>query len=263
MIHVLNLALIVLAAVGTGSCSVKEDRSGCPCWADVLFKGDYCTPVTARFVDVQTGKLTREFHSIVPDPDGRMYLSEGEVPRLEHEIIAFCGSGNVMVDDMITVPKGHEIDSVSSGCASLDTRAESAEAVVVMNRQYAGITVKVAGADDSSYPYSFRVIGNTCGITIPEGLPVPGPFDYYPRLEHGRFTVNVPRQGDDSLELVVIEGLFEIDRIPLGRMILDGGYDWKKASLDRISVEIDYSRTSCTVLLSGWVPGVENIRYEI
>lgn len=252
-----------MLTAGTCSCSVKEDRSGCPCWAGVLFKGVYCEPVTARFIDVDTGELTREFDGISPDTDGRMYLSEGEVPRLQHEVLAFCGSGCIVGDGVLQALPGCEMDSVSTGHAFLDTRGESAEAVVMMNRQYCEIKVRMAGASGSAYPFSFRVVGNTCGVTIREGRPVPGHFEYYPVMKDGCFTVNVPRQADDTLELVVIEDMFEVGRIPLGILIAGSGYDWSAVSLVPVLVELDYSRSGCTVVISDWMTGAEAIRYEI
>lgn len=258
-----GLALAAIVAAGTCSCSVKEDRSGCPCWASVLFKGVYSEPVTARFIDSASGDITREFGSICLDEDGRMYLSEGEVPRLNHEIIAFCGSGGVGEDGVISASLGCEIDSVSIGHSFIDTRGESAEAVVVMNRQYCEIRVRVLGAQNSLYPYSFRVSGNTCGVTVRNGNPVPGPFEYYPTMKDGSFTVNVPRQADDSLELVVIENLFDVGMIPLGLLIIRSGYDWTRPSLEPISVELDYSRSGCTVVISEWASGAEGMRFEI
>ena len=97
-------------------------------------------------------------------------------------------------------------------------------------------------------------------------MPVLGEFRYAPMQENGVYQVRVPRQEDNSLELVMLEipdqvgydceeipgqvgddgeragddgERVVVDRLPLGEYIARSGYDWTAEDLADVNVALD------------------------
>lgn len=258
-------AVLIASVALMCGCSVKEDRDSCPCLTTVQFVGYTSEPLRARFFDAVSGEKTDEFNDIRYNLMGEMYLENVNVPRRQHRVDAWCMSekSTIMQDRIVAMP-GEEIDSVRTGSSPLDTRSETAYAVVKLNRQYCEIRVRLVGAD-AAYPYNFTVKGKVCGVTITDGRPVDGEFMYMPKVNGGRFTVNVPRQHqrDNTLTLTIKADTEVKAVLPLGEFIAKTGYDWEAESLVPVDITLDYANATVKVRVNDWGLGAVIENYQI
>ena len=260
------IAVPLAAATLLCGCSVKEDRGVCPCFVRVDFTGELREPVTARFVDAQSGEQTKQFEGIRFDANGEMYLDNVQVPRREHVIYAWARAEKATVlKDMIVAQPGEEMDSVRTGSAPIDTRAEDAGATVKLNCQYCEIRVVVVGGKASNYPYTFRVNGKVKGVKMIDGSPVDGDFRYTPSMVAGRFSCNVPRQWarENTLTLSVLEDGEVKSVLPLGEWIANTGYNWTAESLVPVDITIDYAKAEIHIKVNDWGLGWSIENFEI
>ena len=117
------------------------------------------------------------------------------------------------------------------------------------------------GEDGYTSPYRIEVWGNVAGVSAWDLMPLDGDFRFAPSLENGVYQVRVPRQVDNSLELVMLEipgqvgydgERVVVDRLPLGEYIARSGYDWTAEDLDDVNVALDLEMQQVMITVSGW-----------
>ena len=277
------------------SCSVKEDRSGCPCWmtvdlsdvaesrwkspemqsniehqdvtkspetrpnvaANVLLRlrgnsdedeVDYAFKMTET-VNTEVGALEYEV------PRGSIGVSVIEMPdRVGHDVIAGYDG------DEIRVPVGEQMDSLYGFFKMYHTRCESVLCDVELHKEFCTVSFTL-GEDGYTSPYDIEVWGNVAGVSAWDLTPVQGEFRYAPMQENGVYQVRVPRQVDNSLELVMLEipdqvgydgERVVVDRLPLGEYIVRSGYDWTAEDLADVNVALDLEMQQVMITVSGW-----------
>ena len=293
---VMNRFLFVMWMVGMlflSSCSIKEDRDGCPCWMTVEMPGqaghdgdkvgqdgrspvgagdDGCVVLRLRgnsdedavdyeyqvteAVRVDVGALEYEV------PRGSVGVSVIEMPdRVGHDgIVGYDG-------DEIRVPVGEQMDSLYGFFKMYHTRCESVLCDVELHKEFCTVSFTL-GDDGYSSPYHIEVWGNVAGVSAWDLMPVQGEFRYAPMQKNGVYQVRVPRQVDNSLELVMVEipdqvgydgeragddgERVVVDRLPLGEYIARSGYDWTAEDLADVSVALDLEMQQVMITVSGW-----------
>ena len=293
---VMNRFLFVMWMVGMlflSSCSIKEDRDGCPCWMTVEMPGqaghdgdkvgqdgrspvgagdDGCVVLRLRgnsdedavdyeyqvteAVRVDVGALEYEV------PRGSVGVSVIEMPdRVGHDgIVGYDG-------DEIRVPVGEQMDSLYGFFKMYHTRCESVLCDVELHKEFCTVSFTL-GEDGYTSPYDIEVWGNVAGVSAWDLMPVQGEFRYAPMQKNGVYQVRVPRQVDNSLELVMVEipdqvgydgeragddgERVVVDRLPLGEYIARSGYDWTAEDLADVSVALDLEMQQVMITVSGW-----------
>ena len=301
---VMNRFLFVIWMVGMlflSSCSIKEDRDGCPCWMTVEMPGqaghdgekvgqdgrfsvgagddgtvvlrlrgnsdedtvDYAYKVTEA-VRADTGTLEYEV------PRGSVGVSAvafgNEIPgRAGHD-----GKSAGYDGDEIRVPIGEQMDSLYGFFKMYHTRCESVLCDVELHKEFCTVSFTL-GEDGYSSPYRIEVWGNVAGVSAWDLMPLLGDFRYAPMQKNGVYQVRVPRQVDNSLELVMLEipdqvgydgrspvGAGDdgeravVDRLPLGEYITRSGYDWTAEDLADVNVALDLEMQQVMITVSGW-----------
>lgn len=239
----------------SASCSVKEDREPCPCrfsldlgscskYADrVSLKGWYTgTPV----IDLSVPKV--DFNELL----------EMEVP---HGYVSYCAlSGmdkSVLTDWRLTIPEGEQADRIYAYFAKVDTDCEEAYDKVSLHKEYCKTSFRFTNMDtDNPLHLDIRVRGYWNGLLIDTFEPHRGSFIYAPAVrDDGSWTFNLPRQGDESLLLdIFLDGSLQ-ETYPLGEYIVEKGYDWRKQSLDDLSIEMDLKDIDISVRILPWQSG--------
>ena len=173
--------------------------------------------------------------------------------------------------DEIRVPVGEQMDSLYGFFKMYHTRCESVLCDVELHKEFCTVSFTL-GEDGYSSPYDIEVWGNIAGVSAWDLMPVQGEFRYAPMQEDGVYQVRVPRQEDNSLELVMLEisrqarndnGVMPdqvghngervvVDRLPLGEYIARSGYDWTAEDLSDVSVALDLEKQQVMVTVSGW-----------
>lgn len=124
------------------------------------------------------------------------------------------------------------------------------------------------GEDGYTSPYHIEVWGNVAGVSAWDLMQVLGEFRYALVQKNGVYQVRVPRQEDNSLELVMLEIPDQVgydceragdegergvvDRLPLGEYIARSGYDWTAEDLADVNVALDLEMQQVMVTVSGW-----------
>ena len=280
------------------SCSIKEDRDGCPCWMTVEMPGqaghdgekvgqDGRFPVGAG--DDGTVVLRLRGNSDEDAVDYEYQVTEAvrvDVGALEYEVprgsvgvsaVAFGNEipGRAGYDglkagydgDEIRVPVGEQMDSLYVFFKMYHTRCESVLCDVELHKEFCTVSFTL-GENGYTSPYDIEVWGNVAGVSAWDLMPVLGEFRYAPMQENGVYQVRVPRQVDNSLELVMLEipgqagydgeraedvgerGV--VDRLPLGEYIARSGYDWTAEDLDDVNVALDLEMQQVMITVSGW-----------
>ena len=290
------------------SCSIKEDRDGCPCWMTVEMPDrvgqDWRSPVGTG--DDGTVVLRLRGNSDEDAVDYAYKVTEAvraDVGALEYEVprgavgvsaVAFGNEipGRAEYDekaagydggmhnrvwhdgksagydgDQIRISVGEQMDSLYGFFKMYHTRCESVLCDVELHKEFCTVSFTL-GEDGYTSPYDIEVWGNVAGVSAWDLMPVHGEFRYAPMQENGVYQVRVPRQVDNSLELVMLEMPGQaahdgvrteddgeravVNRFPLGEYIIRSGYDWAAKDLSDVSVALDLEKQQVMVTVSGW-----------
>ena len=282
---VMNRFLFVMWMVGMlflSSCSIKEDRDGCPCWMTVEMPGqaghdgdkvgqDGRSPVGAG--DDGCVVLRLRGNSDEDAVDYEYQVTEAvrvDVGALEYKVprgsvgvsaVAFGNEipGRAGYDgksagydgDEIRVPVGEQMDSLYGFFKMYHTRCESVLCDVELHKEFCTVSFTL-GEDGYTSPYHIEVWGNVAGVSAWDLMPVQGEFRYAPTQKNGVYQVRVPRQVDNSLELVMLEDYEIVDRLPLGEYIVRSGYDWTAEDLADVNVALDLEMQQVMITVSDW-----------
>jgi len=206
----------LLGLVALASCSVKEDRSDCPCWLTVEAES--------------TATLTGWYGS----------------RRI------FDGHKGGFVDRM--VPRGDVAIISSRGEFTVkDTDGEKAFAKVQLKKQFTTVTLDFKDAENGRTDYDIIVKGNIQGTDYKTLEPKEGPFRCIPEASSERgHQFRVPRQKDNSLTAELWSEGALVDTIPVGELIAKAHFDWKRESLGDIRIIADIPAKTFTITVMEW-----------
>ena len=300
---VMNRLLFVMWMAGMlflSSCSIKEDRDGCPCWMTVnlsdVAESRWKSPEVQSNIEHQDVTKSPESRSNVAenvllrlrgnsDEDAVDYEYQvteavrADVGALEYEVprgsvgvsaVAFSRrvTGRAGNDgDEIRIPVGEQMDSLYGFFRMFYTRCESVLCDVELHKEFCTVSFTL---DDEGYisPYDLEIWGNVAGVSAWDLIPLEGDFRFAPSPEDGMYRVRVPRQVDNSLELVMLEipdqvgydgeragddgERVVVDRLPLGEYIARSGYDWTAENLEDVHIALDLENQQVMITVSGW-----------
>ena len=224
IIGILGLAALV-------SCSVKEDRSDCPCWITVI--ANESTSLSAWF-----GK-----QKILDNHRGG--LDDHTVPRGVVDLVASNG--------IFTVPEGEQMTELFAQLQHLNTNAETVITGIELQKQFATVYLDFKDEDDGRTGYDIQIYGNYVGADTRTLAPVEGCFSCMPEEAPERgYMFRVPRQKDDSLNAVLSYNGKDVETIPVGELIRKAGFDWTKQSLGDVSILADLPAHTFTITIMEW-----------
>lgn len=249
-----TLSAIAFSMVMLCGCSIKTDRSDCPCLLNV----DVCGGLE-KSVDLYcwTGDKTFTAHSILEGDGTKECFVVG---RGMSSFLAMSGMHSCVGDGKcLRIPFGSEMDEIYAFSTQMDTDCDCAEVRAEMHRQFVFLYVSVKGSESDDYPYGLKLTGNTCGFDMRTLEPLEGPFSVSTRPYLGNCCrICIPRQRDDSLTMLFIDGQVKgkgapsIGEILLGRHISADGYDWSREDLPDIYVNVDYVKSEINITVDPW-----------
>jgi len=224
IIGILGLAALV-------SCSVKEDRSDCPCWITVI--ADKAISLSAWYGNQR----------ILDNHGGG--LEDHTVPRGIVDLVASYGS--------FTVPEGEQMTELFAQLQHLNTNGETALTGIELQKQFATVYMDFKDEDDGRTGYDILIYGNYVGADIRTLAPVGGNFRCIPEEAPERgYMFRVPRQKDDSLSAVLSYNGNAVETIPVGELIRKAGFDWTSQSLGDVSILADLPAHTFTITIMEW-----------
>lgn len=255
-----GMAAVALCA----GCSIKEDRSLCPCSLVLDFSGVAVDVVESSevYVNAADGFLycdaeaaqsifTEEFSGEVRQ------IYKVDVPKTKVSVSVVSGHGHFYSQGRgISIPLGEQCPPVYMHYSEMDAAVEKYEETVFLHKDYCEITVKML-ASSGEYPFDLTVKGNINGFATDRTV-VPGDFSYtFVPDSGGSGSVRVPRQTDASLVLQIRDGNRVLREFAIGEYIAESGYDWTAENLSDIDVAIDYANSNLSINVEGWSDSFE------
>ena len=222
----------IAGLVALGSCSVKEDRSDCPCWLTV--EAEKSISISGWFSQTNLFK----------DLEGGFV--EKTVPRGIVDIVAHHGS--------LTAADGSQMDSLFAQRVWVNTDAEFAGHTVKLNKNFATIELDFKDEEDGRTDYDLLVIGTVNGVDAHTLEPIDGAFSCVPEpVVDGRgYAFRAARQKDESLKVMLSHEGETVDTIDLGYLIAKAGFDWKAESLGDITILADLPTRTFSIIVKEW-----------
>ncbi len=249
MVKLPSCAIIAIVSIMIcAGCSVKENRGACPCRV-ILDYSEVDTSVV-KTADLFMRSDDGFFFTHQADINDIRFGMEVSVPRTEMGLTVWSGTDNMLADSGLIIPMGHDCPEIYFYSSVLDTRHESVVENIIMTKNHCRMTINMNNV--ASAPKSLIVVGNVNGY-LRDGSPSEGSFRYM--METGGGTggvVVLPRQIDDSLKLEVIDGAGVLRRFNIGEYISESGYDWSRADLEDLTLEIDVTVTDIKLSIAGW-----------
>jgi len=233
------------------SCSVKEDRRGCPCWLEVALAP--CEAL-ARSVTVSAwnpSPLFLEGVDVRDYPDGY----ERTVPRGYLTVSVFAGRRvQELSGESLLIPDGQPCDSLWAHRALIDCSGEFARDTAVLHKQFASVRLHVDNLPEGEdYPYGLILRSRFDGLRLTDCSPHAGAWSLPLRsLPDGTYLFRVPRQGDGSLSVDLLLDGEKVDSYPIGEEILRSGYSWLSEDLEDIAIGMDYGRGEVRISVEPW-----------
>ena len=195
---------VILGAVC--ACSVKEDRTDCPCFLEIRLSGGEEDRSILSF------RGERESFTDTLQSVGGSTTFDYSVRKGFPELSVWSGQkGCVRTGNVLEIPLGREMDAVYAWSGKIDATGENAVCDAILHRQFAYVHLTVAFQDGESSPYLLRIRGSVAGVDLRTLKPVDGDFSVSFMPVIGTYhRICVPRQKDDSLLLEFLdrEGTF-------------------------------------------------------
>ena len=248
---IIGIVLLLLAVIWFfTSCSIKEDRSACPCMLMLDLKDISIVNMDSVDINIED-QAGFEFSSTVSASLYRK-LYAVHVPRSGVFLdVSYGSEGCFSTEKGFIIAAGRNFPPLYLHSSYLDTDVETVTARVLMHKEHCNINIKMKAAAES-YPFSVLVKGDNCGVGI-DGTPVSGPFSFSPEIgDDGSCLVRVPRQTSSSLILEIADETGVLRSFSIGEYIIESGYDWTAESLEDVDIVIDYAKTEISFSVNGW-----------
>ena len=249
----------LLAGALCCACSVKEDRTPCPCWLDIDVS--LCSrqgeTVSLRGWNTRQPLFGERVH-VADWPD----CWETTVPKGIVHYTAYTGFDRCLLSgaDMV-IPEGAQCDSIWAYNTAVICEGEDAYDRVTLHKQFATVTMKLS--DEPEGALEVLLTGSSAGMSLEDLSPARGIFRYSTAQDpDGLFTFRLPRQADDSIVLELLRDGRHYEDFPLGELIARTGYDWRAQDLDDIFLGVDFYRSGVTIGIGGW-DGDTVYRFEL
>ena len=243
------LCLTVLALLL--SCSVKENRSHCPC--DLLVRpGEKLESEGSVVVSiVQDGLVVgQEMLSREEFEAGKCVMTVDRVPAT---VTVFSGITTMSLQKgvQLGIRTEQQCDELFSCSISADLNAESYECPVSLHKNFARLYLTVLNLRNGM---DLCVSGTVGGYNLLDAAPCEG--DFIIPTENSDAArgccIRLPRQLDDSLALeITMEGEL-VRSVPLGALIASTGYSYSDEDLMDIAMTVDLDKSYASLSVEGW-----------
>lgn len=243
------MALVVSGVLLTAACSVKEDRTPCPCVLELDFVCPERAGAGYAGLIVSSSGRTEWKDTVDLKTGGNGY--QASVPRDFLHVRAWTGDDGMMSEGVLHIPLGRDCPRVYMHDSDVRTEGEYCHETVVLRKNHCVMTLVTEGEEPLSS--DLRLKGNVAGYDA-QGRQLSGDFELLLNnrgLETGYVAV-LPRQMDASLMLEVDDGRGNLKAFALGQYIVSSGYDWNAPDLEDVSVTLDYALTEIRLVVNGW-----------
>ena len=256
----LRSIILSILTVSTISCTVKEERSLCPCQLTVDLSDASEVHGPAQ---VSIWGLSEMFCSEEIPITGRADSFTKKVTKCEIEISAVQGlEHNKIIGRNVIINEGDDSDRVMAYCDVIDCFQEQAKAKATFLKNWSTLTIKYENPGGGEYPYEFVISGEINGFDAFSMTPVRGKFRHKSVKtvpDKDEFKTNLPRQfnEDCALKLTIMNKRSgEVEKeYDLNEIITESRYDWTCKNLNDLEIYINYAGLLAGVEIKEWENG--------
>lgn len=246
----LGRVLLCLGVLLAAGCSVREDRTECPCLLILSFEPGAWDGYGWEEIGWSVRSDSFFCRGCVPADDvPEEYVVE--VPREPVTMTVAAGDEGLFDPEVgLRIPEGEPCPPFYGLAVPVDGALPEVRVPVLLHKRYASLDVRLHDLGQAGLRWTLK--GCVCGYG-PGLEPVRGPFSVAlaPDAE-GRCRVAIPAQEDGTLTLCAYR-YGELDRIfAIGQYILESGYDWDAPDLEDIVLEIDYVDSAARIKINQW-----------
>lgn len=238
------------------SCSVREDRSACPCVLVVDLSGTLDlarTPASwwDKGLSIALFRENRCFRQAAlryeeAEPEWECRVEQGEVG-----VVGVLGQdAGLLSGSELRYPEGCEADALYVSSRVVPCYGEEVRTSLELSKQFSRVTIE--GLDVFSASLQVTAVCNGLDLLTRQALE--GPFRFPLRCDaDGCCRFRLPRQASDEVRILLLDADGHLDNaIPLGAYMTEVGYDWNAPSLSDVFVRIDYITEAITVTVDDW-----------
>ena len=254
-------SLLLCALLAALSCSVKEDRTGCPSWVTVNVDRFISMGYSEALFSLSSsaGLVARSTEQILPLA-GTGYVQE--VPRGKTRVAVVAGiERSFLKGDTLLVRKGCTADPLMISSRECYPLVDEYLLVAEPHKQYCRLEFSFPTLPEGTgYPFRFRIRTLWNGVNIYTLAPVQGEYEATVGPNHvGQFITFLPRQGEGTMLLDIYEPYSDTEEdgelqatLDLGALLEKAGYDWSREDLDDAVLTVDFSRADIEVRVVEW-----------
>ena len=255
--------IFMAIVTASASCSLKEDRDGCPCHLIIGLDNAVGNGNADIFI-FQDGEEVLTDNVVPADyPEGyrcevrRRPASATVIQGLEESVL---NGGRLVIRD------GNDADRLFLYNETLQCGSETVMAAADLHKNWTTLEISLAaeaGEDSPVGNVRIDISGGICGMDLRNGAPVRGDFQCIARLADSGFAVyavNLPRQisSEDEILIAVSRNGKELFTCDISEAISRTGFDWSKPDLDDIRLRLDYISALFDVEIAEWETSPES-----
>ena len=258
--------IFMAIVTASASCSLKEDRDGCPCHLIIGLDNAVGNGNADIFI-FQDGEEVLADNVVPADyPEGYRH----EAGRRPASVTVIQGlKENIINEGRLVIKNGNDADRLFLYNETLQCGSETVRAVADLHKNWTTLEISLAaeaGEDSPAGNVRIDISGGICGMDLRNGSPVRGDFQCIARLADSGFAVyavNLPRQisSEDEILIAVSRNGKELFSCDISEAISKTGFDWSKPDLDDIRLRLDYISASVNVEIAEWEtsPGSDKV----
>ena len=258
--------IFMAIVTASASCSLKEDRDGCPCHLIIGLDNAVGNGNADIFI-FQDGEEVLADNVVPADyPEGYRC----EVRRRPASVTVIQGlKENIIHEGRLVIKNGNDADRLFLYNETLQCGSETVMAAADLHKNWTTLEISLAaeaGEDSPAGNVRIDISGGICGMDLRNGAPVRGDFQCIARLADSGFAVyavNLPRQisSEDEILIAVSRNGKELFTCDISEAISRTGFDWSKPDLDDIRLRLDYISALFDVEIAEWEtsPGSDKV----
>lgn len=246
-------------------CSIKEDRTECPCFVDVLL---YRQSETFFPQNKAWGSVWDDNDAHVKDLVFRPVIGNDGFESLtirKNPSTTAIVSNYEQTNNRITVPSGQEMVNLYVAHRTADCTGEMALIEIsAFEKKYVNVTFQLKEeAMEYKDIITVTIDAPYNGLSIPSLSPHQGNFGCASGFgDEGVITLRIPPQGGPGMKLGVRCGNNPPIIVDLYRLMLEAGFEWKNENLDDFKTELGLNTITELIEIQDWeIIEIENIRY--
>lgn len=246
--RLLFFAVVLLCCV---CCSVREDRTGCPCdiFVDLSSETVALHDSVAVTLTAASGGASRTLVVYPRDYAAGVHILSDD-PRAEYVAVYPAQLQPYYRGGCFLIPSGLDCPAIHSFNAVCETTGDRAAVTAVLHKNHCRVNLRFVSS--KVHGYSVSLLSDYGGYDK-EGAPLKTDFRYELRFDkYNMCEFCIPRQADNSMQLDIRDTDALLRRFALGNLIELSGYDWRAADLRDITMTIDYSAMKMKIGSDAW-----------